>query len=572
MPVVWNRRTILAGGRRAASLFATCLFLAFAAADLTAAIPLYSSYKFERNSERPVRRETRFIILHTTEGPAKGSGEKLKRYGEAHYMIDEIGRVYEIVQLKRVAYHCGLSMWNGRTNLDECSIGIEMVGFHNKDLTQAQIKALKDLIAELKRKYPGVADERILTHSMVAYGSPNQWHKRSHRGRKRCGMKMAGSSLRAKLGLRAKPAYDPDVKARRLVVADKELFAILYSRASSATAEKTAEDKYTKKDGDNVIGFRRSAWDIARDAYNAPTTTYIFPDGTRKSGDKITDWKSIPRGTKVIVGDGGDGPRAAQTPAPTKAPSSKQVKSDSGNKPATTKPPASPPKPAETQSAKSSTVKQSNSQTVKPSSGQTGKPPDGSTVQRSNGSTTDNVIGPGRSAWDIAKNAYNAASTIYILPDGTRKTGAEITDWKALRKGTQVIVASLDGDADTNGLFTAATVAMAGEAAKDLIDALVGDNWNATNTFYITPSGTFFAGSELTQERLAAFEEGTKVLSGYRKAGPLTAGTVLWNLTGDAWNKPDTYYLFPNGSVQTGDKVNAGKLPPNTLIFLKERK
>ena len=563
MPIGWNRHTFLAGGRRTASLLAACLFLALAASNLAAAIPLYPTYKFQRNSERPVRRETRFIILHTTEGPAKGSGEKLKRYGEAHYMIDEIGRVYEIVQLKRVAYHCGLSMWNGRTNLDECSIGIEMVGFHNKDLTQAQIKALKDLIAELKRKYPGVADERILTHSMVAYGSPNQWHKRSHRGRKRCGMKMAGSSLRARLGIRAKPAYDPDVKARRLAVADKELFAILYSRTTSASAEKSAEDKYTKKDGDKVIGFRRSAWDIARDAYNAPTTTYVFPDGTKKTGDKITDWKSMPRGTKVIVGDGGDGPKTVPAQAPAKTPSSKQVKGASGNKPAATKTPVSAPKAAEAQSPKGSTAKQSNGSTAKPSNG--------STVQRSNGSTADNVIGPGRSAWDIAKNAYNAASTVYILPDGTRKTGAEITDWKSLRKGTQVIVASLDGDADTNGLFTAATVAMAGEAAKDLLGALVGNNWNATNTFYITPSGAYFTGSELTPERLAAFEEGTKVLSGYRKAGPLTAGTLLWNLAGDAWNKPDTYYLFPNGSVQTGDKVNAGKLPLNTLVFLKER-
>ncbi len=563
MPVGWNRHTSLSGGRTA-SWVAACLFLALAAANLAAAIPLYPTYKFGRNSERPVRRETRFIILHTTEGPAKGSGEKLKRYGEAHYMIDEIGRVYEIVQLKRVAYHCGLSMWNGRTNLDECSIGIEMVGFHNKDLTQAQIKALKDLIAELKRKYPGVADERILTHSMVAYGSPNQWHKRSHRGRKRCGMKMAGSSLRARLGLRAKPAYDPDVKARRLVVADKELFAILYSRATSTTAEKTAEDKYTKKDGDNVIGFRRSAWDIARDAFNAPTTTYIFPDGTRKTGDKITDWKSMPRGTKVIVGDGGDGPKSTQTPAPTKTTSSKQVKtvtnakapitktSSSSGKSASAKNPASAPKASEAQPSNGSTNKRTNEQTTS--------------------AKADNVIGPGRSAWDIAKNAYNAASTVYILPDGTRKTGAEITDWKGLRKGTQVIVASLDGDAGTNGLFTAATVAMAGEAAKDLIDALVGDNWNATNTFYITPSGAFFSGSELTPERLAAFEEGTKVLSGYRKAGPLTAGTILWNLTGEAWNKPETYYLFPNGSVQSGDKVNAGKLPLNTMIFLQERK
>ena len=546
MSIGWNRHTPHHGGRTA-SLLAACLFLAFAASDLAAAIPLYPSYKFQRNSERPVRRETRFIILHTTEGPAKGSGEKLKRYGEAHYMIDEIGRVYEIVQLKRVAYHCGLSMWNGRTNLDECSIGIEMVGYHNKDLTAAQIASLKTLLTELRHKYPGISDERILTHSMVAYGSPNQWHKRSHRGRKRCGMKMAGASLRSKLGIRAKPAYDPDVKARRLVVADKELFAILYSRKTSAVEEKKAEDKYNKTDGDNVVGSRRSAWDIARDAYNAPTTTYIFPNGTRKTGDKITDWKSMPRGTKVIVGDGGDGPKTAK-------PSNAQ--------------PAKPSNGSTVQRSNGSTSKQGNEQTNKRTNEQTNK----QTSEQTTSAKADNVIGPGRSAWDIAKNAYNAASTVYILPDGTRKTGAEITDWKSLRKGTQVIVASLDGDAGTNGLFTAATVAMAGEAAKGLIDTLVGDSWNATNTFYITPSGTCFSGAELTKERLAAFEEGTKVLSGYRKAGPLTAGTLLWNLAGDAWNKPDTYYLFPNGSVQTGDKVNAGKLPLNTLVFLKETK
>ncbi len=530
------------GGRIATLLLGACLFFFGPAPDLAAAIPVYSNYRFQRNAERPLRRETRFIILHTTEGPAKGSGEKLKRNGEAHYMIDASGRIYSVVDIRRVAYHCGLSMWNGRTGLDDCSVGIEMVGYHNKDLTAAQIKSLKDLIAELRRKYPGVTDERILTHSMVAYGSPNQWHKRNHRGRKRCGMKMAGSSLRAKLGIRAKPAFDPDVKARRLAVADKELFAILYSRTTSAAAEKTAEDKYTKKDGDNVIGFRRSAWDIARDAYNAPSTTYVFPDGTRKTGDKITDWKSIPRGTKVLVGDAGDSPKIARA--------------------------------SNSQSARSSSSP--TAQTAKPSTAQTAKPSNGSTNKRTNDETTtakaDNVIGPGRSAWDIAKNAYNAASTVYVFPDGTRKTGTEITDWKALRTGTQVIVATLDGDANTNGLFTAATIAMAGDAAKGLIDTLVGDAWNATNTFYITPSGAHFTGSELTPERLSTFEEGTKVLSGYRKTGPLTANTVLWNLTGDAWNKPDTYYLFPNGSVQTGDKVNAGKLPLNTLIFLKERK
>ncbi len=528
-----NRHFAYAGFRPAAFTLAACLLLLPSTADLFA-LPVYSGYRFKRNNERPLRRETRFIILHTTEGPAKGSGEKLKQNGEAHYMIDAAGRVYAVVDIRRVAYHCGLSMWNGRANLDTCSIGIAMVGYHNRDLTAAQIKSLKELIADLKRKYPGVADERILTHSMVAYGSPNQWHRRNHRGRKRCGMKMAGTALRAKLGIHAKPAYDPDVKARRLIVADKELFDILYRRASAAE-EKKAEDSYSKRDGDNVIGPRRSAWDIARDAYNAPTTTYILPNGTKKTGDKITEWKSMPRGTQVLLGDAGDNPRTHKAPA--------------------------------AQPADAHTDKRSGASADKPTSQQANK----RTNDQTKSASADNVIGPGRSAWDIAKNAYNAASTVYILPDGTRKTGNEITDWKALRKGTQVIVAPLDDDASSNGLFSAATVAIAGSKAKDLLDALVGDAWKATNTYYVTPGGAYFTGAELTPERFSGFEEGTKVLAGYRLSEPLSAKTVLWNVAGPAWNKPDTYYLFPTGSLQTGDKVNAAKLPLGTRIFLKER-
>ncbi len=525
-----NRHFAFTGIRPAAFLLAACLFLFASVSDLFA-LPVYSTYRFKRNRERAVRRETRFIILHTTEGPAKGSGEKLKRNGEAHYMIDTAGRVYAVVDLRRVAYHCGLSMWNGRSNLDTCSIGIEMVGYHNRDLTYAQIKSLKELIAELKRKYPGVSDDRILTHSMVAYGSPNQWHRHSHRGRKRCGMKMAGTALRAKLGIRSKPAYDPDVKAHRLIVADKELFNILYRKATAAEAKK-AEDSYSKRDGDNVIGPRRSAWDIARDAYNTASTTYIFPNGTKKTGDKITNWKAMPRGTRVIIGDAEDNPKPEKA-APAKTTSS-SPKSSATSKPVKTSPDS----------------KATSSPVVK----------DG------------NVIAPGRSAWDIAKNAYNAASTVYIFPDGTRKTGNEISDWKALRKGTQVIVASLDGEATSNGYFSVATVAVAGNKAKGLLDSLVGNAWNATNTYYIPPGGKYFTGADLTPERLADFEEGTKVLVGYRMEGPLTAKTILWNLAGSAWNSADTYYLLPNGTLVTGDKVNAGKVPLNTRLFLKERK
>ena len=140
------------------------------------------------NSKRPRRASTRYIVLHTTEGALTGSLNKARRYGEAHYLVAPDGHVYRVVDQRRVAFHAGRSLWDTRTNLDTVSIGIEVVGYHNKSISSAQVQALRELVEQLQRIY-SIADDAVLTHSMVAYGAPNRWHRRSHRGRKRCGMR-----------------------------------------------------------------------------------------------------------------------------------------------------------------------------------------------------------------------------------------------------------------------------------------------------------------------------------------------------------------------------------------------
>lgn len=279
----------------------SCLLPLFASG---AAVPVLDSYYSPRNAERPLRKATSFIILHTTEGASKGALSKLSQRGEAHYLVDEVGRIFRIIDQRRVALHAGRSMWNGRTSLDACSIGIEIAGYHNREISTAQYRALKALIEELQRVYR-VPDERVLTHSMVAYGAPNQWQSHNHRGRKRCGMRFAMSSVRLRLGLSSKPRSDPDVAARRLVVADPYLARVLYG--GSAQEQEKAAASYVAAAG-NVIGPGRSAWDVARDAYNSADTFYVFPDGTRRSGRQITDWRNIPRGTRVMVAEGDSNP------------------------------------------------------------------------------------------------------------------------------------------------------------------------------------------------------------------------------------------------------------------------
>lgn len=263
-------------------------------------VQVNTKYRSPRNGQRPARKSTLYIILHTTEGGVRGSLEKLSANGECHYVVNTDGKIYAIIDRHRVAYHAGTSMWNGRTGLDAFSIGIEIVGYHNRDLTSAQYTALRSLLQDLKATYK-IDDNCVLTHSMIAYGNPNRWQRSRHRGRKRCGMLLALPSTRAKLGLYRKPAFDPDVKAGRLVNADPELARILYRQGPVREAEVKVVEAASAQFSSNVIGPGRSAWDIARDLYNSAGTVYTFPDGSNRKGSEIRNWKSMPAGTKVDI-------------------------------------------------------------------------------------------------------------------------------------------------------------------------------------------------------------------------------------------------------------------------------
>ena len=209
------------------------LFLCFFASSLSvSAVEVSNRYRSPRNPERGIRRSTELIVLHTTEAPARSSLNKLSDRGEAHYCVTEEGMIYRIVDRDREAFHAGRSMWRGREDVDKYSIGIECVGYHNKPMSSVQIAAIRDLVAELKSLY-GLSDNKVVCHSHVAYGEPNKWQKRRHRGRKRCGMLFAMPSMRRALALNARPAYDADTRSGRLSIGDDYLNKVLYGRVDT---------------------------------------------------------------------------------------------------------------------------------------------------------------------------------------------------------------------------------------------------------------------------------------------------------------------------------------------------
>ena len=211
------------------------MVLALAFVPSVFAINASTRYRSPRNPERRVRPSTELIVLHTTEAPARSSLNKLSDRGEAHFCVTEDGGVYAIVDRDRVAFHAGRSMWNGKEDVDNFSIGIECVGYHDKPMPMAQLVAIRNLVKDLKAMYR-IPDERVVCHSHVAYGSPNKWQRRKHRGRKRCGMLFAMSSVRRVLDLKSRPAFDADTRAGRLVVGDDYLRGVLYGRTDTMLA------------------------------------------------------------------------------------------------------------------------------------------------------------------------------------------------------------------------------------------------------------------------------------------------------------------------------------------------
>jgi N-acetylmuramoyl-L-alanine amidase len=137
-------------------------------------ITKYSSPNFE---DRPDSIKPSYIILHYT--GMKSAKEALDRLCDsaskvsAHYLIDEGGDVYQLVDESKRAWHAGESYWGGEEDINSHSIGIELVNpgheFGYKEFTGKQIEALTALCQDIKARH-GIEDINILGHSDVAPG------------------------------------------------------------------------------------------------------------------------------------------------------------------------------------------------------------------------------------------------------------------------------------------------------------------------------------------------------------------------------------------------------------------
>lgn len=85
----------------------------------------------------------------------------------AHYLIDEDGNIYRMVDETKRAWHAGVSHWQGHSDVNSRSVGIEVMNNGDKPFTKAQLTALAVLCKDIMHRH-GIPPHHVIGHSDVA--------------------------------------------------------------------------------------------------------------------------------------------------------------------------------------------------------------------------------------------------------------------------------------------------------------------------------------------------------------------------------------------------------------------
>tara|TARA_Y200000002_G_scaffold53835_1_gene39315 strand:- start:94 stop:801 length:708 start_codon:yes stop_codon:yes gene_type:complete len=122
-----------------------------------------------------LKKDIKFVIIHYT--GMQSEIESFKRLMDpqykvsSHYLINRKGEIIQMVKEKNIAWHAGKSRWKKFKNLNNYSIGIELVNkghqFGYQNFSRQQISSLIKLCTKLKKKYL-IKKENFLGHSDIA--------------------------------------------------------------------------------------------------------------------------------------------------------------------------------------------------------------------------------------------------------------------------------------------------------------------------------------------------------------------------------------------------------------------
>ncbi|HEY6335719.1 MAG TPA: N-acetylmuramoyl-L-alanine amidase [Alphaproteobacteria bacterium] len=137
--------------------------------------PRFIEYPSPNRGARPAGAKIDILLLHYTGMTScRAALEQLcdpVAKVSAHYVVDEDGTCYRLVDEASRAWHAGVGSWAGIRDVNAHSVGIELVNpgheFGYCDFPEAQMAALENLAKAILARHP-IPAQRVLGHSDVA--------------------------------------------------------------------------------------------------------------------------------------------------------------------------------------------------------------------------------------------------------------------------------------------------------------------------------------------------------------------------------------------------------------------
>jgi N-acetylmuramoyl-L-alanine amidase len=118
-------------------------------------------------------RKPNYVIIHFT---AQDSAQQtlktftvVKTQVSAHYVIGRDGQVYHMLNDYLRAWQAGISKWGSISDMNSCSIGIELDNNGNQPFPPAQIKSLLAVLTQLQHNY-NIPATNFIGHQDIAPG------------------------------------------------------------------------------------------------------------------------------------------------------------------------------------------------------------------------------------------------------------------------------------------------------------------------------------------------------------------------------------------------------------------
>ena len=120
-------------------------------------------------------RAVRCVIIHATatmqkESPLSYLCDPSSKVS-AHYLIDQLGAIYHLVHEQNIAWHAGVSEFDGQSNVNNFSVGIELVNPNDgkAEYPKEQLISCADLVADICKDNTLPA-RSVIGHADIAPG------------------------------------------------------------------------------------------------------------------------------------------------------------------------------------------------------------------------------------------------------------------------------------------------------------------------------------------------------------------------------------------------------------------